>query len=646
MFIINHNSYQPSNSRRTPDQTVFIPPVSDADATQRVSVTGRTPAAPQRNTAPRPASNRQPPRSSGRRPSGKKSKETVIIIVLLTVAAILLIGVIAAASILLRKPVDDGLIPSNVFAAGVNLGGMTEEAAKQALIDATKDTYTKLDMTVQVLDTTVTLPAQATHAKLDVDAVVAAAMASSNNSTVSVLPHLNLDTTYIRTVVDELGKQYSSTLTQGTIDVEGTKPTEPQDSYDTEKAYQTLVIYMGTAEYGLSTDDLYDQIMDAYDINLFQVVGQCSVMAPDPLNLETIYQSICSAPIDASLDTTTYEVTKEVYGYGFDLAKANEMMAMAQYGETIRLPICFIQPDITAEMLTTDLFRDVLAEFSTEIFLEDSDDLSDDTEIPLKDTALLVNLKLACKAINNLLIKSGESFSFSQATGQPSIGKGYQALEIFQGTELVEVIGGGISQVATTLYNCALLSDLSIVERHVHSYAPSYVDPGLDAMVNWGSADLIFKNTTDYPIRIEAEVVDNHVVIRLIGTDNNDYYISIETEVVEHKPTTLHQSMLEDNIGNYVEGDVLVEGITGYDVIVYRNLLEKETNRQLSSNVQTYDRYQKRNEVVVSIYQPAEDPDTSLPTTPSTGPSGSTEPTTNPTTEPTTAPTAGSSGSN
>lgn len=280
----------------------------------------------------------------------------------------------------------------------------------------------------------------------------------------------------------------------------------------------------------------------------------------------------------------------------------------------------------------------------------------------------MVNLKLACKAINDLLIKSGESFSFSQATGQPSIGKGYQDVEIYQGTTLNKVIGGGISQVATTLYNCALLADLDIVERHAHTYAPSYVAPGLDAMISWGSADLIFTNNTDYPIRIEVEIIekgkannkeddkDNNtddtesennevsesentedlVVVRFIGTNNNDYYVDIETEVVEHKPTTLHQAMVEGNTGGYVKGDILVEGIVGYDVIVYRNLIEKETDRQLNRSVKTYDRYEKRNEVVVSIYTPpVEEPD--APTEP-TGTEPSTESNTVPSTPSATKP--------
>lgn len=622
MFTINRNSYQPPRPNQAQEQPGMISPVTDSDATQRVSVgNSRIPATPQRHSTPNPANRRSSsgrPTSAQRRPSGVDHKERIIIFVLLGIAAILLISVIAAASIIFSKPADNNLIPNNVFAAGVNLGGMTEEQAKQALTEATKDTYTKLDMTVQVLDTTVTLPAQTTGAKLDIDAVVAAAMSSSSSNTISILPHLNLDTAYIRSVVDELGTKYSSTLTQGSISVEGTKPTLSPGEYDTEKAYQTLVIYIGTAEYGLNTDELYDQVTEAYNINLFQVVGKCSVIAPDPLNLDAFYQSICTAPVDASLDTSTYEVTEEIYGYGFDLTKAKELVASAQYGETIELPICFIRPDITAEMLTADLFRDVLAELTMEELSENPN--------------LIVNLKLACKAINGLLIKAGDSFSFSQATGQPSIGKGYQTVEIYQGTELAEVIGGGISQVATALYNCALLADLDIVERHAHSYAPDYVEPGLDAMVSWGAADLIFTNTTNYPIRIEAEIVDETMRVRLIGTDNKDYYISLETEVIERKPITLHQTMAENNAGGYLEGDILIEGITGYDVIVHRNLLEKETNREMTSSVLGYDSYEKRNELVVKIYVPSEDPvpsdppESSNPTEPTTEPAPSTAP--------------------
>ena len=622
MFTIDSNTFQTQNPGRGTEQTGHIPPVTDSDATQRVNVGTGTIYPPQRRTAPKPAANRPQSNSGKRNKRNGKKKEKIIIFVLLGVALILLAGVIIAARFLMHAPADDGLIHRNVIAAGVNLGGMNEAEAKKALTDATKDTYSKLDMTVQVLENSIYLTAKDTGAELDVDGVVKAALASENAGTISILPYLTLNKDYIRNIVDELGNQYSSMLKQGSITLSGTKPSEPMDSYDTNTAYQSLVVYVGTPEYGLNTDALYDQILDAYDINLFHVVAQCSVIAPDPLNLEDYYNKIYVAPKDASLDTETYKVTKEVYGYGFDLTKANEAIASAQYGQTISIPIYFIKPDITAEMLTADLFRDELAEFSTSIPVADEKD--DDSEYKEYLKNLRKNLQLACNAINNQIIEAGASFSFSQTTEQPSYGKGYELVPIYQGKELIEVMGGGISQVATTLYNCALLSDLTIVERHAHTYAPDYVLPGLDAMITWGSADLIFTNTTDYPIRIEAEIIEDRVVVRLIGTDNNDYYVAIDTEIVEHRPVTLHQTMVENK--GYAEGDILVEGIVGYDVIVYRNMYEKETNRELSSSVLTHGSYDKRNEVVVSIYIPEIDlEEPTEPTEPSSTPPTETE---------------------
>ncbi len=73
------------------------------------------------------------------------------------------------------------------------------------------------------------------------------------------------------------------------------------------------------------------------------------------------------------------------------------------------------------------------------------------------------------------------------------------------GVTTAPVIGGGICQVSTTIYQAAFWAGLPIVERWAHPYwlqgygqAP-YGMQGLDAMVNiepgW-ALDLKFKNTT------------------------------------------------------------------------------------------------------------------------------------------------------
>lgn len=72
---------------------------------------------------------------------------------------------------------------------------------------------------------------------------------------------------------------------------------------------------------------------------------------------------------------------------------------------------------------------------------------------------------------------------------------------------LVEEPGGGVCQVSSTLYNAVIFSGLKTTERHAHSYEPSYVTPGEDAMVSYGGPDMKFTNTSEFPIAIRASSI-------------------------------------------------------------------------------------------------------------------------------------------
>ena len=622
-------------------------PAADTDATQVVHISenaaSRT-SAPQSRPAPgqsAPRSSSAPqhrsgagaaqaaPRSSASR-SAKRSRNRTLIITISILTVALLCGSLAAAFFLTQPEEDDGRILPNVFAAGVNLSGMTRDEAKNALRNATSDTYTQLSMTVTVLDTTVKLTPSATGANLDINQVVEEAynygrtgtkaeqqriraQAASTVHVISVIPYLNLDTVYIQNIVQDLGSKYSSTLAQPSYHIEGTAPSFSKEETDTSVVYQTLYIFTGTPEYGLNTNSLYEQIMEAYNTNIWQVAGNCTVTNPESFDLDEVYNRYCIAPVDAELDNLTYEVTPETYGYGFDLTSAKEELLNAEYGTTIEVPLCLIEPDILAKDYDK-LFRDTLASFSTE-FPSGSD--------------LLTNLKKACAEINGTILKVGEEFSFHEVIGQPTVGKGYKYVEIYAGTEYKEVLGGGISQVASTLYYCALMADLDIVERTGHTYVPDFIDAGADAYTQWNGADLRFTNSTNEPLRIEAKIEDNEIIISLIGTDDKSYRVEIELETEKtYEPLNLTHLMYPTNPGGYQDGDILVTPITGYDITTYLCKFDKESGSQIAREVIARTHYEKRNAVIVEIFVAPEPEPTepSEPTGPS-NPSGSTNPT-------------------
>lgn len=616
MFVIYNEQNQSPRPRNT-GAAGGRKPEPPVDATQRVSV-------PQQTAARRPA-------QAAARPAQKRNKN-IMPIVLIVIAAILLIAIIVTVVSIFAKPTDDGRILNNVYAAGVDLGNMTPEQAKEALHAATDNTYTKLNMTVKVLEETILLTPEDTGAKLDVDAVVEAAynygrtgskadqqkaktQALLSSYHVPIIEHLNLDTDHIRQVLAQLGTKYSTTLTQPSVTVTGERPSMTQDSYDTTVVHQTLTLFVGTAEYGLSADAIYGQILDAYSSNLFEVAAECTVLAPDAIDLDALYDQHCKEPVDAQIDDK-FNTTPEVYGYGFDLEAVRTQLTTAPYGTRLEIPLTFIKPAITADDLSGEMFQDMLSKITTAITGESD---------------LKINLTQACAELNGLVLKAGDIFSFNEVIGQPSTRNGYRPVQILVGKKMEKVVGGGISQVASTLYYAAIKADLSVTERHNHTYAPTFIEAGLDADISYGTKDLRFTNSTNQPIRIEAAVVDNNVVITIWGTNDKDYTVNIANEIVRtYEPVTLVQTLPKDHPGNYIEGQILVDGIVGYDVITYKTYVYTDG----SSNSQEYEvgqsHYEKRNRVVVELEKevtppPTEPTEPSIPSEP-TVPSEPTEP--------------------
>ena len=596
-------------------------PGSPADATQRVRIDSSGNPVRHPNTAPprRPAS--PAPSTGASRPAQPKNKRRkknnkIAIITVSCIAAVLLIAIIITGAIMFAAPEDDGLILNNVYAAGVNLGGKTPEQAKVLLREATGNTYTKLDMVVEVHDSEVILTPAQTGAKLDIDAVVEAAynygrtgsraerqkakaQSLTSSYVISVIPYLNLDTDYIQDQVDELGSKYSSTLSQPSYRVEGEKPNldTPPDQIDIEAVYQTLIITVGTPEYSLHTGKLYEQILEAYNTNIFQVVGEISVRAPEKMDLDALYQELCVDPVDAVLDEFTYEVTAEKYGYGFHMEDLKARLENATYGQVLNVTMGFIAPSLTEEELTDGLFETLLSSHKTPLPIEKE---------------IVINLKLVCRAINGqrggMILKAGDKFSFNDVIGQPNETDGYKEATIYVGTAIENVIGGGISQVSSTLYYCALMADLEILERSSHSYAPSFIETGLDADVLYGVKDLVFKNTTGRPVRIEAEVTDDgSLEIRIWGTRNDDYSVDIIYETTEtYEPETLINTMIPDNPEGYVDGDILVQPVTGYTVSTYKTYRYTDSSIEPVKKLVAVSRYEKLDKVVVEIQDPSE----------------------------------------
>jgi vancomycin resistance protein YoaR len=127
------------------------------------------------------------------------------------------------------------------------------------------------------------------------------------------------------------------------------------------------------------------------------------------------------------------------------------------------------------------------------------------------------NLQLAIEILDGARIAPGETWSFNEFVGPRTEERGFRSAPVIMDGEYAEGIGGGVSQVATTVFNAAWEAGIEIGERHPHAlYIDRYPD-GRDATVNYPDVDLKLVNDTTRMILIKASYDESGILVRLLG---------------------------------------------------------------------------------------------------------------------------------
>lgn len=129
------------------------------------------------------------------------------------------------------------------------------------------------------------------------------------------------------------------------------------------------------------------------------------------------------------------------------------------------------------------------------------------------------NVALAAKLIDGAVVLPEDEFSFNETVGKRTAERGFRSAYIIQDGVYVEGVGGGVCQVSSTLYNCALLSDLTVTCVHPHSLSVSYVAPSFDAMVS-SESDMRFANTLSAPITIRMTADGKYLRAEIYGVSD------------------------------------------------------------------------------------------------------------------------------
>ena len=503
---------------------------------------------------------------------------------------------------------SDTIFP-NVYVAGVDIGGLKRDAAINAVKLAVEQETAADTLTVVLPDRTLSLTPEVTQVALNpeqaideamrygrsggpISAVVHYLRAGSSEYSVDLDSSLNLDTTYIRTLVDQTARECASDKIDPIVKV--------------DEAAGTITITAGSPAVSLDADKLYDAVIARFTAGDFSALDFDYDTVPcESVDLQQYYDKYCKEMTDAYYDEEKKELVAEKVGFGFDVSYYTQQLAMADPGTKIVIQAEAIQPEVTLADLEKEYFSDVLGSCDSPHTAQ---------------AGRTKNLELACKAIDGTILNPGDEFSFNKIVGERTPEKGYQSAIVYQtGGKSEAEAGGGVCQVASTIYTACLYADLKVTERAPHMFTVTYVQLGMDATIYWGSLDYKFVNSTDHPMRIDASVSGGYVHIKLVGTAPKDKgydHIVLRHEVVAtvqpkmeidgdktiitDAGTALDENgntvnIVVDKDGNkYIKGDMVQYSYVGKTVMAYRDYVDAN-GTVIKTETLHKDTYQARN---------------------------------------------------
>jgi vancomycin resistance protein YoaR len=176
--------------------------------------------------------------------------------------------------------------------------------------------------------------------------------------------------------------------------------------------------------------------------------------------------------------------------------------------------------------------------------------------------------------LDGRIILPGRTLSFNDCVGGRDVLKGYTpAPTINNRGTLSEAPGGGICQLATTIYNAALEAGMEIVERHPHSRFVGYVPPGRDATIQTWRKDLKLKNPHAVPLLLKIKLNEKRLTAAFWSLEPRPFKVHLLADILAVEPETV--------VSRHGNGaGASQDGMQGFSVITRRTIIKDGVARE------------------------------------------------------------------
>ena len=185
------------------------------------------------------------------------------------------------------------------------------------------------------------------------------------------------------------------------------------------------------------------------------------------------------------------------------------------------------------------------------------------------------NIKLAADILNGGIVEAnGGKWVFNDRSGDTNEAAGFWSAGSIVNGEYEDSIGGGICQVATTIFNAVFEAGLDVTERHNHTlYIASY-PTGRDAAVSYPDLDLGWQNNLKSDVILSLSYTDTSITAQLFSVYTG-YSVTSETGNWEEGRKYTTRFEYDDSLGSglyYVK----TTGTDGSQVTVDRTVNDED----------------------------------------------------------------------
>ena len=565
------------------------------------------------------------------RPDQPRDKAGASVVVWLLLGLVVLFGGLYVAA----HYVAEDKVPRNTTVSGVRIGGHPQAEAAQRLQAGLAEKVQR-DIAATVEGQPVALDPVRLGLEVDYDASVAEAGGERSWDPVRLWNYftggdeleaqVRVDTAAFNAYLAELDAQYGAAPRDGAVAFDGirirtTKARVGQalDPSDTMAAVQevfladapgTVALEMADVVPAIDAGDVQEALdgfaspavaapvtlaFEGSDVKVFPAdyTAALSLVPTDGELVPTLDTAVLSevvgstvtsgAPVDASVALVggRPQVVPARPGVTFDPAELEAgflgVVAQPQGERRLTLTAKVAKPDFTTKEARALRVREKVSSFTT--------------YFPYAEYRN-INIGRAAELVDGTLLKPGETFSLNDTVGERTEENGFTKGYIINDGILVQDLGGGVSQMATTTFNAMFFAGLEDVEHKPHSFYIDRYPVGREATVAWGAVDLRFTNDTPYGVLIDTSFTDSTpsssgaVTVTMYSTK----WWNITTSTGERYNLTQPKTRRIDDLTCHPN-----EGFGGFDIDVVRSF------EPVGENTET-----REDEVFSTTYTPSD----------------------------------------